>query len=87
MRGTALALATVITLGNTWLAMTAMAADWTTTDRRVEAATRVQVSPGPAGRIWYGGTLDPLVVTAPPRGILAELEPACRVPARTTRRA
>jgi len=87
MRGTALAVATLITLGNSWLAMTAMAADWTSTDRRVEAASRVQASPGPAGRLWYGGTLDPLIVTAPPRGILANIEPACRIPARTTRRA
>ena len=87
MRGTALALATVITVGNSWLAMTAMAAEWTTTDRRVEAATRLQASPGAVGRLWYGGTLDPLVVTALPRGILANIEPACRVPARTTRRA
>lgn len=87
MRGTALALATVITVGNSWLAMTAMAADWTTTDRRVEAETQLRASPGPAGRLWYGGTLDPLVVTAPPRGILADVQPACRVPARSTRRA
>lgn len=87
MRSTALVLATVITVGNTWLAMSAMAADWSSTNRRVEAATRLQASPGPAGRLWYGGTLDPLIVTAPPRGILADIEPACRVPMRTTHRA
>jgi hypothetical protein len=70
MRGTALMLAAVVTLGSTWLSMTAMAADRRTTERHVTSALAAKASPAPAGHLWYGGVLPAINVEAPAYAVL-----------------
>lgn len=72
MRGTALMLAAVVTLGSTWLSMTAMAADRRTTERQVVSALARTASPAPAEHLWYGGVLPAIRVEVPAYAVVGQ---------------
>lgn len=62
MRSVALGLAAVLTIGYGYAVQVAMAADLEETLRQVQAATQS----APPERVWYGGTLDTIIIEAPP---------------------
>ena len=64
MKGTALALAAVLTLGTSWVGLNAMAAERATALARGEVLARARATPGPADQIWYAGTLPAITVEA-----------------------
>jgi len=66
----ALLASTILTIGYGYLAATAMSADRAATIERVMTAAEKTERPTPttdAGRLWYGGTLPPIIVTG--RGV------------------
>ena len=76
MRGIALSLVTVMGFGIAVAGGGAMAADRAAHGRPV-AKPEVPPAASPAGRLWYGGTLAPIIVVASP------LERAATRPARS----
>lgn len=64
MKGTVWALAAVVTVGSTLLAMSAMAAERTAATTRGILAAAPRATPGPVGQLWYGGTLPAITVEA-----------------------
>ena len=65
MRGLTLLIATILTFGYGFAAQAAMSVSRAETYRRVAAID----NPSPtadANRVWYGGTLTPVTVEAPP---------------------
>ena len=66
MRGLTMLIATILTFGYFFAAQAAMTVDRAETFRRV-APTVDPASPADAAnRVWYAGTLTPVVVEAPP---------------------
>jgi hypothetical protein len=65
MRSIALSLGAVCSVGVMALGGRAIAADRTAPSHRVVPADSAAAQPaGPAGHVWYGGTLAPIVVVA-----------------------
>ena len=65
MRGIALSLAAVLSLGIAFAAARATTADRAAHNRLV-ADPEAPPATSPAGRVWYGGTLPPIIVVAAP---------------------
>ena len=65
MRGIALSLAAVMSLGIAVAGGRAIAAD-RAAHGRPAAKPEVPPTASPAGRLWYGGTLAPIIVVASP---------------------
>ncbi|HTY06980.1 MAG TPA: hypothetical protein VMC86_10705 [Gemmatimonadales bacterium] len=65
MKGTALALAAVLTFGTSWAGLNAMAAERATATEQGSILARALATPGPADQVWYGGTLPAITVEAP----------------------
>jgi hypothetical protein len=66
MRGLTLLIATILTFGYGFAAQAAMSVSRAETYRRVAAATENPSPTADANRVWYGGTLAPVIVEAPP---------------------
>ena len=61
MQGIALALAAVLTVGYGYAVQAAMASDLEATLEQVRRAAET----APPERVWYGGTLDTIIIEAP----------------------